>query len=452
VDADLLLHSRWIVPVEPEGAVLQQHALVVRDGVIVDLCPSEAAERRWRAAEVHRLDRHVLIPGLINAHTHAAMTLFRGLADDLPLRDWLERHIWPAERRWASPEFVRDGVRLACAEMLRGGVTCFNDMYFFPDTVAAVATEAGMRAAVGLIVIDFPTPWAKDAHEYLSKGLAVHDALRSYPLIRTVLAPHAPYTVSDPTLRRVSVLAEELDLPIHMHLHETAHEVAEAMDRTGRRPLEHLAALGLLSPRLLAVHMTQLSPDEIEQIARFGVHVIHCPRSNLKLASGLCPVESLYRAGINVALGTDGAASNNSLDMFDEMRTAALLAKAVAADPCAVPAPRALRMATLNGAQALGIDAITGSLRPGKQADVVAVDLGALETQPVYDPLSQLVFATSREAVTDVWVAGRALLRDRKLQTLEPAAIVKAAQAWGARIVGCDVPEVSAAASTIVNG
>lgn len=437
------------MPVEPEGRVLERHAVAVRDGVILELLPSAETEGRWRAREVHRLDRHVLIPGLVNAHTHAAMTLFRGLADDLPLRTWLEDHIWPAERRWVCPEFVRDGVRLAVAEMLRGGITCFNDMFFFPDAVAAVAAEAGMRAAVGLIVVEFPTPWAEDAQEYLSKGLAVHDGLRGHPLIRTVLAPHAPYTVSEPTLRRVSVLAEELDLPIHMHLHETAHEVAESVAQCGSRPIARLAEIGLLSPRLLAVHMTQLAAAEIELVARYGVQVLHCPRSNLKLASGFCPVEALHRAGVNVALGTDGAASNNSLDMIDEARTASLLAKAVAAEPCAVPATRALRMATLNGARALGLEAQIGSLCAGKQADLVAVDLGALETQPVYDPLSQLVYATSREAVTDVWVAGRALLRHRRLETLDPEAIVRSAAAWGRRIGGRDDSEARAAATFV---
>jgi len=434
--ADLLIKARWIVPADPEGRVFEAHALAVRDGAIVDVLPSAEAECRWRAREVLSLDRHVLIPGLINAHTHAAMALFRGLADDLPLMDWLQHHIWPAEQRWVADEFVRAGTRLAMAEMLRGGTTCFNDMYLFPDRIAEIAAEAGMRAVVGLILIDFPTPWAAGADEYLSKGLGVHDAFRAHPLIHFAFAPHAPYTVSDEPLQRVGTLAEELDLPIHMHVHETAHEVDEAIEATGERPLARLARLCLLSARLIAVHMTQMTATDIDACARHGVNIVHCPRSNLKLASGFCPIHALRQAGINVALGTDGAASNNSLDMLSEVSTAALLAKGMAGDPCAVPAASALSMATLNGARALGIDAIAGSLTIGKQADIAAIDLGGIETQPVYDPISALVYAANREAVTDVWVAGRRLLRNRELLTLDEAAILREAERWRARIQG----------------
>ncbi len=434
MEADLLIKARWIVPVDPEGQVLEAHALAVRDGVIVHILPNAEADLRWRAREVLSLDRHVLIPGLINAHTHAAMALFRGLADDLPLIDWLTRHIWPAEQRWVADEFVRAGTRLATAEMLRSGTTCFNDMYFFPNRVAELAAEAGTRVVAGLILIDFPTPWATDADEYLSKGLGVHDAFHAHPLIHFAFAPHAPYTVSDAPLERIGTLAEELDLPIHMHVHETAHEVDKAIEATGERPLARLARLGLLSPRLIAVHMTQMTATDIGQCAQHGVNIVHCPRSNLKLASGFCPIHALRQAGINVALGTDGAASNNSLDMLSELSTAALLAKGVAEDPCAAPAGSALRMATLNGAQALGIDTITGSLTIGKQADIAAIDLGGIETQPVYDPISALVYAVNREAVTDVWVAGRRLLRNRELLTLDEAAILREAELWRARI------------------
>jgi 5-methylthioadenosine/S-adenosylhomocysteine deaminase len=324
------------------------------------------------------------------------MSLLRGLADDLPLHDWLNNHIWPAESRWVSEEFVHDGTQLAMAEMLRCGTTCFNDMYFFPDVTARAAAHCGMRASVGLIVIDFPTVWANDADEYISRGLAVHDKFRGDPLIRTMFAPHAPYTVSDKPLEHIRVLADELDIGVHMHVHETAEEIERALDLTGKRPLARLQELELLSPALLAVHMTQLSNAEISELAAAGGHVVHCPESNLKLASGFCPVQSLVAAGVNVALGTDSAASNNDLDMLGEMRTAALLGKAVSGDASALPAHTALRMATLNGATALGIGEETGSLLTGKWADITAVRLDAIETRPLYDPVSQLVYASGR--------------------------------------------------------
>jgi len=435
---DCLIHARWIIPVAPASTVLENHTLAIHEGRILELLPSDAAAARYRAEHEHRLDSHALIPGLVNAHTHAAMSLFRGLADDLPLMDWLQQHIWPAESRWVSPEFVADGTRLAIAEMLRSGTTCFNDMYFFPDETARVADNAGMRAVVGLILIDFPTVWAANADDYLRKGIEVHDHYRHHPLIRTAFAPHAPYTVSDEPLQRVVTYAEELDIPIHMHVHETAHEVREASKQTGLRPLARLTQLGLVSPRLAAVHMTQLSDGEIAQLATSGVHVVHCPESNLKLASGFCPVQRLFDAGINVALGTDGAASNNDLDMFGEMRSAALLGKAVAADASAVSAERALHMATLSGARALGMDDEIGSLEAGKAADITAVDLGAIETQPLYHPISQLIYAAGRAQVSDVWIAGRHLLKDRELTTLDKSAILEKAQTWAEKIQAAD--------------
>ncbi|MCA1804949.1 MAG: TRZ/ATZ family hydrolase [Xanthomonadaceae bacterium] len=437
-EIDSLLHARWIVPVEPDGLVLHHHSLAIHEGRILELLPTTEAEQRYRARAVSHLPEHLLIPGLVNAHTHAAMSLLRGLADDLHLMDWLQHHIWPAEARWVNEEFVHDGTQLAIAEMLRGGTTCFNDMYFFPDVSARVSAACGMRATVGLILIDFPTAWADNAEEYLAKGLALHDEYRNDPLIGTAFAPHAPYTVSDAPLQRVRVLADELDIPVHMHVHETAYEVQEAVTATGQRPLARLQALDLLSPSLLAVHMTQLENDEIQALADAGARVVHCPESNLKLASGFCPVQRLDEAGVIVALGTDGAASNNDLDMLGEMRTAALLAKAVAGDASALPAHRVLRMATLHGAMALGRSAEIGSLEAGKWADVTAVRLDELETQPLYDPVSQLIYAASRHQVSDVWVAGRHLLRERVLTTLDEDAILRNARAWQRDIAAAD--------------
>ena len=429
-----LINARWIVPIEPEGQVLEQHALAIDHGRILAILPQAEAAALYTAGTTLDLDRHVLMPGLINAHTHAAMTLLRGLADDLPLMRWLQDHIWPAEARWVNPQFVRDGTELAVAELLRGGVTCFNDMYFFPEVTAAVAHEAGIRACVGLIALDFPTAYARDLDEYLAKGLALHETLRSAPLLHTALAPHATYTVSAPALERIGRLAADLNLPVHIHVHETAGEVADFQTRHGCRPLRRLADMGLLSNRLLAVHMTQLEPGEIERLAQAGAHVAHCPESNLKLASGFCPVARLDAAGVNVTIGTDGAASNNDLDLFGELRTAALLGNGIAGDASALPAARILRMATFNGAKALGLAHETGSLEPGKSADVIAIDLGELETEPVYHPLSQLVYAVSRRQVSEVWIAGRRVLADRRLTTLDLNEIIHKARHWRDRI------------------
>ncbi|MGZ4978724.1 MAG: TRZ/ATZ family hydrolase [Methylobacter sp.] len=413
---DTLIHARWIIPVEPESVTYEHHTLVIDGGRIIDLLPTEMAKQKYQGTTTENLENHALLPGLINSHTHAAMTLMRGIADDLQLMDWLQNHIWPLEQKWMSEAFVKDGTDLAIAEMILGGTTCFNDMYFFPEITAAQAIHHGIRASVGLIVIDFPTVWAENGDAYIEKGLALHDQLRHHPLISTPFAPHAPYTVSDAPLQKIKTIADELELPIHIHVHETLHEVEQ--DQSGQRPLQRLHDLGLIDPSFIAVHMTQLTDDEIARFAESGAHIVHCPESNLKLASGFCPVAKCIAAGINVALGTDGAASNNDLDMFGEMRTAALLGKAVAGDASAIPAMTALRMATINGAKALGLDNETGSLGIGKAADVIAVDLSHLETQPLYCPVSQIVYATSRQQVTDVWVAGKRLLKQRHLTTV----------------------------------
>jgi len=433
-EIDLLLHARWVVPVEPEGTVLEDHAVAVDRGIIEAILPSSEANLRFAPRSIRHLEHHVLIPGLVNAHTHAAMTLMRGYSDDRKLMDWLQNHIWPTEQRWVSETFVRDGTLLAAAEMLRGGTTCFNDMYFFPEQAAESSARAGIRASIGLIVIDFPSAWAGSADEYFEKGEGVHDRHRDAELINTAWAPHAPYSVSDASFERIARSADLLDIPIHVHVHETAQEVAESMAAHGGRPLERLKGLGLLSPRLLAVHMTQLTREEIEDVSSQGAHVVHCPEANLKLASGFCPVHELDQAGANVALGTDGAASNNDLDMFGEMRTAALVAKVVSGEATSVPAERALTMATLAGARALGLDQQIGSLVPGKAADLAAVDLGGIESQPVYNVLSHLVYTGGRERVTDVWVGGRPVLEGRRLTRLDEGELVSLARDWQRKI------------------
>jgi 5-methylthioadenosine/S-adenosylhomocysteine deaminase len=431
---DLMIEARWIVPVEPHAVVLENHAVVVQDDRIVALLPVADARASYAPRERVELGEHALIPGLINSHTHNPMTLLRGLADDLPLMVWLQRHIWPAEARVMGPEFVRDGVELAVAEMLRGGTTCANENYFFPDVIGATYRRMGFRAVVGLPVIDFPTAWAKTQDEYFERAGEVHDSFIGDNLVSTAFAPHAPYTVSDDSFERIRMLSDQLDIPVHLHTHETAHEVDDEKAKSGLRPFQRLQKLGLVNDRLIAVHMTQLTEGEIAACAAAGVSVVHCPESNLKLASGFCPAEKLRLAGVNVALGTDGCASNNDLDMFGEMRTAALLAKAVAGDAAAFDAAYALRAATLNGARAIGLEAKIGSIEVGKQADFAAVRLGDLETQPMFHVISQLVYATGRHQVSDVWIAGRRKLAARELVGVDTAAILDKTRAWRERI------------------
>ena len=431
---DLLIDARWVIPVNPAGRVLEHHSVAVRDGRILTVLPAAEAHAAYVAAERVALPRHALIPGLVNLHTHASMALMRGLADDMALRRWLQDRIWPAETKHVSPQFVYDGTLLACAEMLRGGITCFNEMYFFPGDAARAALDLGMRAALGLIVIDFPSAYATDADDYLAKGLALRDVLREQPLLSFCMAPHAPYTVSDRTFSRLITLAEELDLPVHMHVHETEDEIARSMVQHGVRPLERLRRLGLVGPNLIAVHAIHLTQEEIALLVQNGSSVAHCPSSNLKFANGFAPVARMLDDGVNIGLGTDGSASNNRLDLFQEMRLAALLAKAVSGDARALPAHRALAMATLDGARALHLDHAIGSIEPGKFADLTAVEFTAPDLLPCYDPIAQIVYAAGRENVSHVWVAGRLLLENRTLTTPLKNDLEKLAVLWQNRL------------------
>ena len=432
---DLLLLPTWLVPVEPAGVVLHEHGLGIRGGRIALIAP-RAEALQHAALQVLELPGRLLTPGLINAHGHAAMTLFRGLADDLPLNTWLEQHIWPAEAKWVNEQFVQDGTELAIAEQLKGGISCFSDMYFFPEMACELVHKSGIRAQISIPVLDFPIPGARDASEALRKGLGLFDDLRHHPRLSVAFGPHAPYTVSDDKLENIRVLAEELDAGIHMHVHETAFEVQQSLEQHGERPLARLARLGLLGPRFQAVHMTQIDDEDLALLVTSNSSVIHCPESNLKLASGFCPVDRLWQAGVNVAIGTDGAASNNDLDLLGETRTAALLAKAVAGSAMALNAHSALRMATLNGARALGLDQQIGSLELGKVADVTVFDLNGLAQQPVYDPVSQLLYAGGRACTEHVWVGGKQLLDGGQLTRLDEQRIIANARAWGAKIAG----------------
>lgn len=437
---DLLLLPTWLVPVEPAGVVLENHALGIRDGRIVLIASRETALRH-PSREVRELPGMLLAPGLVNAHGHAAMTLFRGLADDLPLMTWLQNHIWPAESRWVDEIFVRDGTELAIAEQLKSGISCFSDMYFYPEVASERIHTSGIRAQLCVPVLDFPTPGTRDSDESLRKGVALFDDLKLHPRIKVAFGPHAPYSVNDDTLEKIRVLAEELDANIQMHVQETACEVEQALERHGERPLARLSRLGLLGPGFQAVHMTQVSDEDLALLVESNSSVIHCPESNLKLASGFCPVERLWQAGVNVAIGTDGAASNNDLDLLGETRTAALLAKAVAGSATALDAHRALRMATLNGARALGLDAEIGSLEPGKSADLVAFDISGLHQLPIYDPVSQLIYASSRDGVKHLWVGGKQLLEDGRLTRMDEEELKDRARGWSRKISGLDAEQ-----------
>lgn len=432
---DALIVPRWCAPVAPSGAVFEDHAVAVASGRILELLPLEQARQKYQPSVLVERPQHLLIPGLVNAHTHAAMTLFRGMSDDLPLKEWLEDAIWPVEKRWVSAELVRDGTQLAIAEMLKSGTTCFSDQYWFPEIVAETAIDMHMRALVGTPVLDMPTAWAANAAEYLRKGSdLVHDPYADHPLIKTCFVPHSTYVLSDESFVELRVVADQLDLPVQIHLHETEAEVEQSLQQYGKRPLQRLTDLGLANSSLLAVHAVHMSEEETRQMAAIGICVAHCPTSNLKLASGFAPVQRYLDAGVTVGLGTDSAASNNKLDMLSEMRMAALLAKGVARDASALSAAKALRMATLGSAAAIGMSEQIGSIEPGKWADLACIDMQRSNSQPVYDPVSQLVYAANAEQVSDVWVGGRQQLEDGRLLSIKEDDIFKRSNEWRERI------------------
>ncbi|MDP3306700.1 TRZ/ATZ family hydrolase, partial [Methylotenera sp.] len=427
---DLVIEARWLCPVIPKNVLLEHHSIVIQSGQIVDVCSSASVSEQYQAREIVQLTEHILIPGLINLHTHAAMSLMRGMADDLPLMPWLEQHIWPAEQAVVSERYVQDATLLACAEMLSGGITCFNEMYFYPQAAAMAANQAGMRANLGLVVLEFPSAYASDADDYLQKGFAAHDSWRNNPLITSSIAPHAPYTVSNQTFKTIVTYAEQLGLGIHTHLQETRDEISQSEAKYGLRPLQRLAEFGLLGPNFVAAHCVHLLNSEIDMLAEFGCHVAHCPSSNLKLASGIAPVAQLLAKGVNVGLGTDGVASNNRLDIFAEMRLSALLAKGITEDATVIPAHQALEMATINAAKAMALDHKIGSIEVGKLADLVAVKLSDLNTNPCYDPVSHIVYTCGREHVTHTWVAGELRYSNGVYANIEPVELKDIINTW----------------------
>ncbi len=431
---DTVIDARWIITVDPSNRVLERHSIVISGDEIQNILPSSEIKQHYIAAQhLQRLD-HAIIPGFVNAHTHAAMSLLRGVAEDKPLFSWLNDVVWPLEGKWVNHEFVRDGTMLAMAEMIRSGTTCMNDMYLFPEISGKVAEQLHMRTCLGMIVLDFPTSWANSADEYLAKGQALREQFKNSELVSTMLAPHAPYTVSDQTIEKFMQLATEEDLGVHMHIHETEQEVESAVQETGIRPIERLQRLGVIHSKLIAVHATALNEEEILLLSESNSNIAHCPKSNLKLASGFCPTVELLRNNVNVAIGTDSAVSNNSLNMLEELRFATLLAKGVSGDASQISVQEALRMATINGAKCLGLETVTGSLEPGKFADLAAIDLNDIHCQPVYDPVAQVVHAASRNQITDVFIGGKPVLQDRTLLTIDENECIEIANRWQRRI------------------
>ena len=434
-----IISPEWIIPVSHNGKrqlkPLVNHSVAIDKHKIVAIGPTKQLLEDFGAVEQLELPGQALIPGFVNCHTHAAMSLFKGLSDDLPLMMWLENHIWPAEKKWVDDKFCEDGVTLAIAEMLLSGTTCFNDMYFQPNMTAKVAQHLGMRATIGMLVFDFPSVWGSGWEAYLKKGLSLRDDYKHSDLLSFAFAPHAPYTVSDEPLSKIATLSNELSIPVHMHIHETAHEIKESLSKYGKRPLKRLQELDLVNPNLIAVHMTQLQRNEIETVASHGVSVVHCPQSNMKLASGISPVQDLLTADINVALGTDGNASNNDLNMFSEMKTASLLSKVYTGSAQACSAADILYSATMGGAKALGVDDDCGSVEVGKAADLTTINLNTLQAQPVYDPVSQIVYTAGREQVTHVWVNGKLQVKEGQLTQLDEQKLISMAQLWRDKII-----------------
>lgn len=432
---DTLIYATWVIPVVPQNQALNDHAIAINNGRIIDILPQELAIKKYTSQQTLHLSGQALLPGFVNAHTHSPMALLRGIANDLKFMDWINNYIWPQEKKWLSEKFVYDATQLALAEMIRGGTTCFNEHYFFPETICKATAEIGMRAGIGFTILDFPTSWAVNADEAINKGLMVYEKYATHPLIKIIFAPHAPYTLCDESLKKIVLLTEKLNAINHIHVHESKDEIAVSLKTYGKRPLQRLYELGVLNSNAILVHMVQINDDDLALVEKTGAHVVHCPKSNLKLANGFCPVTQFQARGVNIALGTDSAASNNNLDMVEEMRTAALIAKGITDDSCALKAPEVLAMATINGANALGLGAEIGSLEIGKAADLISINLETLSASPVYDPIAQIVYASHASDITNVWVAGRQLLASGLLTTLDEASILQKTKDWGRKII-----------------
>lgn len=431
-----LVHAKWILTAEPNQDALENYSLCIENGIIKEIIPTSTAKQKYLPTRENNYQEHILMPGIINSHTHIGMNYFRGLGSDLALMQWLHDYMFPTEKKWLSHDFVRDASLFAIAEMIRSGTTCFNDMFYFLSATADAAIQAGIRACIGITVIEFPTNWAETTDDYFTKGMDFYEKYKNNPFITTTFAPHAPYTVSDKSFMRVKELAQNLQLKINLHLHETEDEIKGSLEQFGKRPIKRLYDLGFLSSDVLAIHSANLNDEDLELIALTKPNIIHCPESNMKLASGTCPVEKLRQLGINVALGTDSVASNNDLDMLSEMKSAALIAKLSTMNPESLKANDAIALATINGARALGKEQNIGSLANGKAADFITIRTDDIEMLPMYLPAAQIVYASNRQQVSDVWVNGKQLMQNRKLLTIDEEEIKKKAIYWGNKIKG----------------
>jgi 5-methylthioadenosine/S-adenosylhomocysteine deaminase len=433
-NANVIVSATWIFTADDQGRLLKDHSVVIQDDIIIDLLPTESVFDFYDSNEVYSLSGHILIPGLINTHTHSAMSLLKGYANDLPLAQWLNDYIWPAEKKYINPRFVKDGSMIAISEMIKAGITTFNDMYFYPDSTAQAATELGIRANIGLIVMDFSTNYANDPQDYLTKGFEFRDQWRDADLITTCIAPHAPYSVSNDAFELIGTYAEQLDLSVHTHLHETEWEVNESVRQYGVSPIQRLDGLGLLGPNLMAAHCVHLNDQDFNLLSQNNVHVIHNPSSNMKLGSGIADLSTMIDHDINICLGSDSSASNNRLDILEEMRLASLLAKGERMDPQFLSSEQVLRMATIHGAKAIGLESKIGSIEKGKKADIVALNLDSIECQPSYDPIATLVYSSSRADVNYVWINGKIKLKENNLVGIDTEKILYLAKSWQTKI------------------
>jgi 5-methylthioadenosine/S-adenosylhomocysteine deaminase len=437
----LLVTNGIVITMDADGRVLQDGAVAIDGSDIVDVGPADAVRRRFRGRDTIDAGGQVIMPGLINTHTHAPMVLFRGLADDVSLTDWLNNYIFPAESKMVSPEFVRAGARLAALEMIESGTTTFVDMYYFEEEIAKETKAAGLRGILGQTVIQFPVADAKTPADALARAEKFIIDFRDDPLITPAVAPHAMYTLDGPTLKAARDLSLRYNVPTLIHLAETRDEVKTARERFKASPVAYLDSLGFFGPGVLAAHGVWVSDADIAVLKARGVGISHNPESNMKLASGIAPVTAYLHAGIAVGLGTDGAASNNDLDMFEAMRQAAFLAKVSTFDPQAVSARTALEMATIRGARALGMETRIGSLEKGKRADVIVVSMNSARQTPMYDPISHLVYVTRGDDVRDTIVQGRVLMRNRKVLTLDEPAILEEARVWAEKVRAAVMPK-----------
>ena len=433
-NASIIISASWIFTANSEDQLLYDYSVVIKDNKIIDLVHQSKVFSEYEADEIYQLTDHILIPGLINTHTHASMSLFKGFADDLSLQDWLNNYIWPAEKKFVNSSFVRDGSILALSEMIKAGVTTFNDMYFYPDATAEASIELGVRSNIGLVVLDFPTNYASDPEDYLSKGFEFRDRWRNEDLITTSIAPHAPYSVSDEAFALINTYSEELGINIHLHLHETQREIDDSINRYGITPVQRLNNLGIINPSLIAAHCVYLNEQDIALLAKNKVSIVHNPSSNMKLGSGIADVAKMLKQNLNVSLGTDSSASNNRLDIMEEMRLASLLLKGTTKSPELLPATQAIKMATINGAKALGLESMIGSIEKNKIADLVAIDLNSIENQPIYNPLSTLVYSSTKSDVSYVWIDGKVKLKEKKLVNVDEEKIMQMAKIWQIKI------------------